>query len=385
MPNAAASRRQLYYSRETTLGTTNSAIAMKALRSTGWSLAPRTEQVRSAEIRSDRQRPGAVRVAVGSGGDINTEYSYGAHDDLIEGALMSAWPGSEVTVTASTIDAAIGDNSINDSANGFGSFKAGQWVRVSGFATSGNNGYFLVQSATAAKLVLQGATLATEAAGSSVTVEGTAIQNGTTVVSHTFEEKFDDITKYISYPGSLINTWAAAFRARAMMTSTFGVMGKKPVSAGATAGNGSTTAAPTNEVMSTGTAFKKILEGGAAQSGIVYGLNFTFANGVFESDVLGQLSPELGIGTIDPTGTLEVYVPDFTLFDKALDFTASGLAWLIEDADGNAYGFSFPALKYGDANITSQGSDGAVTLSLPWTAEIDTDSDKTFTVTRIPA
>lgn len=384
MPNAAASRRQLYYSKETTRGTTDSTIPMKALRSTGWSLAPRTQQVRSAEIRSDRQRPGAVQVAVGSGGDINAEYSYGALDDLIEGALASAWPAA-VSVTAITISAAAADNSFNDSGNGFGSIKAGQWIKTSGFANAANNGYFLVQTATAAKLVVQGGSLTTEAAGPSVTVKGTPIQNGTTEVPFSFEEKFDDITKYISYPGSLINSWQAEFRARAMMASTFGVMGDKPVSANASAGNGSVTAAPTNDVMSTGSAFKKILEGGAAQSGVVYGISFALANGVWEADVLGQISPELGLGTIDPTGSLDVYVPDLALFDKALGFTASGLAWLIEDADGNAYGFAFPALKYGDASIASQGSDGAATLRLPWTAEIDSNSDKTITVTRIPA
>jgi hypothetical protein len=74
--------------------------------------------------------------------------------------------------TASTISAADGDNSLNDSANGFPLFEAGSTIYVSGFTgTPANNSSYTVTSSTVSKLVLVGTGLTDDAAGESVTVE----------------------------------------------------------------------------------------------------------------------------------------------------------------------------------------------------------------------
>lgn len=66
------------------------------------------------------------------------------------------------------------DNSINDSASGFltAGFAAGQTVIIEGSTVSGNNGQAIVSTAAAGKLVLTGITLATAAAGTTITLHG---------------------------------------------------------------------------------------------------------------------------------------------------------------------------------------------------------------------
>jgi hypothetical protein len=78
---------------------------------------------------------------------------------------------SQSVDSQTTISAANGDSSFNDSGSGFPALlKAGDVVVVSGMANAANNGRFLVTGTpTVAKIVVD-ATLTTEAAGQTVTV-----------------------------------------------------------------------------------------------------------------------------------------------------------------------------------------------------------------------
>jgi hypothetical protein len=76
-------------------------------------------------------------------------------------------PG-QYLVDVATVSAAAADNSFNDSASGFpSSLVAGDTVSASGFTSGANNGRFVIVSATAAKIVVSGALLTTEAAAAS--------------------------------------------------------------------------------------------------------------------------------------------------------------------------------------------------------------------------
>lgn len=74
------------------------------------------------------------------------------------------------TYTATTISAASGDNSINDSANAFPLYPAGAIIHISGFTGGAPSGLATVVSSTVSKIVVSGLTLTTDAAGESVTV-----------------------------------------------------------------------------------------------------------------------------------------------------------------------------------------------------------------------
>jgi len=77
-----------------------------------------------------------------------------------------------LTYTATTISADSNDSSINDSANGFPAFNVGDKITISGFTGGGPNGVGYVASRTAAKIILSGISVTTDAAGESVTING---------------------------------------------------------------------------------------------------------------------------------------------------------------------------------------------------------------------
>ena len=88
---ANASQTQLAYVEEVTPGVTPATPAFQVLRFTGESLNANITNVKSNEIRADRNVPDLIQVSASSGGAINVEISYGSFDDLLESALYSAW------------------------------------------------------------------------------------------------------------------------------------------------------------------------------------------------------------------------------------------------------------------------------------------------------
>jgi hypothetical protein len=131
----------LSYIAESAFGELKTGSNLQILRFTSESLKKVTQTTVSNEIRSDRQRAGVVRNRITAAGGINTELSYGAHDDLMKSALMSAAWTTPVTIgPINTISAASADNSFNDSGSGFATLAANQWIKVSGFTDTANNG-----------------------------------------------------------------------------------------------------------------------------------------------------------------------------------------------------------------------------------------------------
>lgn len=96
MTIAESSRTRLSVIKEVTEGTTPTSPAFTNVRYTGDSLKLVRQNITSDEIRSDRNVTDLVQVAGGAEGAINFELSYGAFDNLIEGALCSTWSADEI-------------------------------------------------------------------------------------------------------------------------------------------------------------------------------------------------------------------------------------------------------------------------------------------------
>jgi hypothetical protein len=91
MTIGTSNRTAIRYIAEVTPGTTPATPALKELRFTGESLGKNITNVKSNEIRSDRNISGLIPTDVEIGGDINGEMSYGTYDDFIEAALATTW------------------------------------------------------------------------------------------------------------------------------------------------------------------------------------------------------------------------------------------------------------------------------------------------------
>ena len=160
---------RLAYVAESTIGTTPGSPAMKNIRVTGESLDYSIDTIRSEEIRTDRLTPDLIQTSARVNGGFNFEWSYGAFDDFIEGAMFSTWLSTPERNNNGVADSVI--TQVTDStdtftvASGGASFVAGHLIRNSGFASAANNGLFRVSSSTATTIVVGGTpTLTDEAA-----------------------------------------------------------------------------------------------------------------------------------------------------------------------------------------------------------------------------
>lgn len=380
-----ASFAQVRYLAESTWGTTP-ASAMTNLNITSESLGVSTNFVNSQYIRSDRQIADNIRTGQAAAGNIGIELQYGGYDDLFMGALMASW-GSTATITATTISAAAADNSYNDSGSGFvtANFLQGQWVRVSGFATSGNNGYARLTSVAAGKLVVTGLTLTNESASPSVTIKGTQIKNGTTLKSFTLEKEFSDITEFMSYAGARVDTMQLNFAPNAVVDGSFGFKMKTGVAAGATVGTGAATAASTNQVMNSVDHVAGLRENSAAITDNITAITLNINNSLRDQPAIGTLyNTNIGVGTIKVSGTLEHYFSSRTRFQRYLDFTDTNLSWRVVDTAGNAIVFDVPTINFTSAEVVAGGIDQDVLVRFGWEASRNSTDGFTIGITRIP-
>ena len=148
--NAAESNRaSIRVIKEATWGTTPTSGVTKEVRLTKSGLTTSKDTKLSEEIRADRMIPSIIEVAASSSGDIEVEFSAGSLDDFLEAFLLSSWTqpmtffqlkGTSVSVTDSnTITLAGGDyRNYLPAANGY--------IKLEGFTTPANNGYFKVSS-----------------------------------------------------------------------------------------------------------------------------------------------------------------------------------------------------------------------------------------------
>lgn len=381
-----SSEMQLAYVQESEFGVLKTGSDLQILRYTGESLRQETNTVSSGEIRDDRQVSDVIRTNLNAAGDINVEVSYEAYDDFLKAALMSADWSTPVTIgpitTLSTSDV---DNSINDSGNGLATIVANQWVKVSGFTESANNGYFKIVSVAAGKIVVSGGTLVTEAAGDSVTIAmGAQVANGTTGVSYNIEKMFDDLSnEFAILTGMTIDTFSLDIASDQILTGAFGFLGKREVSDTATSGTGYT-AATTGDVMNAVDDVTSILENQASFDTV--SMSLQLQNNLRSRLQVGSLGAiSIGNGVVDLTGTLQAYFESKTTMDKYRNMTATSLAVAIEDGDGNGYVIDMPRVKFTSGQQVAGGQSQDIIADLGFTAFMHATEEVTIRIARFPA
>lgn len=379
----------LAYVEETTFGETPSGPpTLVNLRHTSKDLYTDASFVQSQEIRSDRQVTDVIRTGLRAAGTIDGEVSYGAYDAFLEAALMSAdWDSAvDVEDSATDVSAANADNSFN-SVGGFDATpSAGQWIKVAGFTTAANNGYFRVVSATSNKIIVEGGTLTDEAAGDTVTIKrGARVVNGTTFRSFAIEKSFEDLSnEFEIFNGMFPDQLSLGITAEQVMTCQFTLVGKTGASATATAGDGSNTAAPTNDVMNAVDHVSSVLE--ALASFDIVSASIQLANNARPRPQVGTLGAvSIGTGTLQVTGTLQAYYASKALMDKFLNATESSLAFIVQDADGNAYIVDLPKVKFTSGKRTGGGLDTDVMADMGFTAYRHPTLDMTIQIARFAA
>ncbi len=379
-------RVQLACVEETSFGVKVTGSNLQILRHTGETLKQETGIQVSQEIRSDRQIADVARTSIHASGQINYEMSYGAYDDLLAAALMSAgWSSPETVGPITTIAAVATGNTFTDSGNGLADLDVGQWIKVSGFSNAANNGFFKLVSVAAGEIQVSGGTLVDESASPSVTItQGGQIVNGTTKTSFNIERTFSDLTGELSlFTGMMVDTLSLNAALNAMITGSVGFIGSREESLAASGGTGYDAAA-TGEVMNGVDDITGLLEGGAVLN--AQSVSFTLANNLRAREKLGHLGAfDMGTGTVNVTGTLEAYFESATLFDKYLNYTATSLSLVLLDGAGNAYVIDLPNARFTDGSRQAGAQNQDVLANLSFQAFRHATEAVTIRIARFPA
>jgi len=370
MSEAVADNVLLSYVEETTFGVKKTGSNLQKLRKTSESIKAQLGTIKSNEITGDRQVAGIKKTSQAASGSIGYELSYGTYDDLLRAVLMSAaWKAAETTIAAQTTIAAVASgNKFTDTGNGMANFDAGEWVKVSGFATAANNGFFRVESSLAGEITVSGGTLVNESATPAVTItQLTSITNGSTVSSFNFERSYTDIANDLMlYLGVMINSMTMTVVPEQIITGAFECMGTGYEALTASAGSGYVNKT-TTDWMNAVDDVKGFLENQSAIS--VTQIDLSIANNLRKRNIIGALTTtSMGAGQFTLTGTLKAYYESNALFTKFLAQTATQIAIKIQDTAGNAYIIDMPAVKFSDGDRNATGKDTDIIASLPFVA-----------------
>lgn len=376
-----------FYGPESTFGVAESGNpTFVEMRYTGESLNQATQSTSSQEIRSDRQVVDLIRTGVNAAGDINGEWSYESPaDDLLEAALQSSGFSTQQQATGTTFSVTAGSGSytIADSGSGFGSFAVGQWVYISGFASSTNNGFAKISAASAGSItVTHNGNGTTVSAGATVTITmGPQIVNGTTLTTFNIEKEYtDNSNDFELLTGMAIDTFGTNVTADGILTWSFGWLGKSATSQTATTGDGSPTAAATDGVMNAIDNVSAVLENGSSYD--VAAVNFQLQNNLrarLQVGTLGAVS--IGSGTVSLSGGHQAYYESQTIIDKYLNDTETSLAIIFSKAT-DAYVFEFPAMKYSSGQRVAGGINQDVLADMQFTAFRKASENVTFRIAK---
>jgi hypothetical protein len=388
---ADSNRTGLAYVKEVAWGT-NPATTMADLRWTGESFSYNLTKTKSTEIRSDRQSTDLILTGAECSGGFNFELSYSDFDEFMTGALWSAGWSTASTIgdVATDIGFDVGGR-IYREAGTFSSLTTGQWIEVSGATAATNNGYFRITSTASTGLEVVPA-VSTMATGDPVVIKGSYIRNGTTESSYTFERSHGDVAQYFDFTGMVANTLNLTVSADAIVTGSLDFIGKGSTLVQATGGTGSNTAAGTYDVISASSNVGDVFEGAFASLATidsdlyVQEISFTVANNVRGLRAIANVANvDIGVGACDVSGSINVYFIDSTMYDKFIASSGSGLSFVIEDASGNAYIFTFPNVEFSTDAINTSGQNQDVMENIGWEALRDSNTDCTIQIDKFAA
>lgn len=202
--------------------------------------------------------------------------------------------------------------------------------------------------------------------------------------SFTVERFFADLAanQYHRLTGVEFNTLALTIAANAMVTGTFGVLGKDMSIAGAPLAGAVyqpvTTTSPVDS-------FTGSLQEQGNPIAVVTEITLNVDNGLAARFVVGSkttIKPSIGRSNV--TGQVTAYFEDSTLLNRFLDEEDSSIEFDMPDGEGNILRVTLPRIKYtgGQPDVADEGP---ITLSMPFQAILDPVTGTNIQLTRIPA
>lgn len=408
MTFASGAYGQLRYITETVIGTTPVAGNGVNLRNTGTSLKAAIATVSSSEIVSHRMATSQTQTDLNVDGGFNFEMQGKEYDPFIEGLLSRAYThyGTAgvgavfgLTTAALLLTAAVAPTTTSAFAN----LVAGSWIKVVPpvGATQAQKDYFAdawfkVASTTTTTVVLDALTPVTGAGLGITAVAGYAIsqsttQNGNSLTrGFTMEYALTDIDKFLPYRGLQVNMMDIDFQVGAITTGSFGFIGRgHDGMVAATTLPGSPVASQTLEVMNGVSDVGVLMENGVNVLGagsFIKSVKLSISNGLRAQKALGVFGTVgVGVGELEVTGTIEMFVQDATHYNRWFSGVNSSLVFGFADAAGNGYLIELEKINFTDGGFTPGGASDDSSLSLPFKAFYNAATARGVRLTRAVA
>ena len=384
MPKADSSRIQISVLKQTGFKDIPSE-AFKAIRHTGGSFGAPQETNRSNAIRGDAQRGGAVRVGLNPEATINMELTAKTFDDLIEGLMRSTW-SSEVNVVDTGITADSQGSKFTSTSWTGENIEEGMWVHVSGFANAGANGWFKVMSIDGADLnVIPAPADDTNTEANEIQVQGSYIRNGAETPYYALQlEHLDLDNKIRLIKDARIGVMNLSVDSRSIVTGSIQAVGTNYELPASRAGDGEIVDAPDVEILNTSDHLKGVFINDELFDAEVMSFSLTANMNPRRQNALGKVtSADVGMGSLDASGSLSIYLTDATWDDMLLkykDFTKFRIAFALEDSEGNGYVFELPRIVLSNEPGNIPGPDNDVMLSLDFSGEPGTVGNQSKTL-----
>ena len=201
---------------------------------------------------------------------------------------------------------------------------------------------------------------------------------GTAPKYFSIEDYAADIDQARLFTGCSVNTLAVSLAPNAMVTGTFGIVGKDmTISATEKTQDAATGAAPFD-------AYSGDLEIGGSVAAIVTAMDFTLTNGFAPTFVVGDDSaPSLEVGDAVVEGTISAYFEDAALLNRFIEETETSLKVTVGDNEStpNTMEFFFPRCKINSADVGVDGPTSRV-IALSFVALRDETEETNLRITR---
>ena len=202
---------------------------------------------------------------------------------------------------------------------------------------------------------------------------------GTAPKYFSIEDFADDIDQARLFTGCSVNTLSVSLAPNAMVTGTFGIVGKDmSISGTPKTQDAATGAAPFD-------AYSGDLEIGGSVAAIVTAMDFTLTNSFAPTFVVGDDSaPALEVGDAVVEGTISAYFEDASLLNRFINETETSLKVTVGDNEStpNTLEFLFPRCKINSADVGVDGPTSRV-IALSFVAlREDGGTDTSLQITR---
>lgn len=331
------------YKKEATFGVLPVADATaKKLRRVKFGLSLKKDKIRSAEVRTDYQRPATRHAMRKADGTIQGELSLGTYADFIGSTLRRAFAAVTSLAALTTVTATVGAPQFTRSGGSWitDGLRVGMAIRMAGWTTTGvtnNAKTFTIIGLTATGITVA-ETVTAKTAGDSVVV---SIPGKVTYIpssghlddSYSFEEWAPAVAQSYRFLGQKFGGFDISMPPNDKVSISFNLMGQDRAKSTTQYFTAATAAGTTQ--MQTGLSGAVYWNGAAV--GVLTQLSLQVSGSPDVQGVVGSnVTPDVFLGALDVSGSASVLWKD-GVFDDAFDLETEA-PLIIKLADTSAAG-----------------------------------------------